>query len=69
MEKILIVIAICEVVRALQNGIQLMLVLRDTAARDNAYAEFIKSLKSSDKEFAEKLLQEYKEQEDADAAD
>ena len=64
MEKILIVIAICEVVRALQNGIQLMLVLRDTAARDNAYAEFIKSLKSSDKEFVEKMLQEYKEQED-----
>lgn len=63
MEKILIVIAICEVVRALQNGIQLMLVLRDTAARDNAYAEFIKSLKSSDKEFVEKMLQEYKEQE------
>lgn len=64
MEKILIVIAICEVVRALQNGIQLMLVLRDTAARDNAYAEFIKSLKSSDKEFVEKMLKEYKEQED-----
>lgn len=63
MEKILIVIAICEVVRALQNGIQLMLVLRDTAARDNAYAEFIKSLKSSDKEFVEKMLKEYKEQE------
>ena len=64
MEKILIVIAICEVVRALQNGIQLMLVLRDTAARDNAYAEFIKSLKSSDKEFVEKMLKEYKEHED-----
>ena len=64
MEKILIVIAICEVVRALQNGMQLMLVLRDTAARDNAYAEFIKSLKSSDKEFVEKMLKEYKEQED-----
>ena len=64
MEKILIVIAICEVVRALQNGIQLALVLRDTAARDNAYAEFIKSLKSSDKEFVEKMLKEYKEHED-----
>ena len=64
MEKILIVIAICEVVRAFQNCIQLALVLRDTAARDNAYAEFIKSLKSSDKEFVEKMLKEYKEHED-----
>lgn len=64
MEKILIVIAICEVVRILQNCIQLALVLRDTAARDNAYAEFIKSLKSSDKEFVEKMLKEYKEHED-----
>ena len=63
MKEILIVIAVCEVVRALQNAIQLALVIHDTAARTNAYAEFIKSLKSSDKEFVEKMLKEYKEQE------
>lgn len=41
MEKILIVIAICEVVRTLQNAM----------------------------EFVERMLKEYEEQEDADAAD
>ena len=63
MEKILIVIAICEVVRALQNCIQLALVLRDTAARDNAYAEFVKSLKMSDREWVRRTLEEFEAEE------
>lgn len=53
------IIAICEVVRALQNAIQLFAIKRDTSARDNAYHEFIKSLKTTDKEFVEKMLREF----------
>ena len=58
MEKILFLIAVCEVVRALQNGVQLAMMLHDTAGRDNAYAEFVKSLKASDREYIEHLLRE-----------
>jgi hypothetical protein len=53
------VIAICEVVRILQNMAQLMMVHHDTGARDNAYAEFVKSLKDTDEEFVENLLREF----------
>ena len=62
-EKILLLIAICEVVRAIQNGIQITMLLHDTGARDNAYKEFVKSLKASDREFVEKMLREFEEQE------
>ena len=63
MEKILLVIAICEVIRALQNAIQIWLVVHDTDKRDNAYAEFVKSLHGTDKEFVERVLTEFREQE------
>ena len=56
------IIAICEVIRAAQNMIQLAMVKRDTGARDNAYAEFVKSLKNTDKEFVERMLKECEEQ-------
>ena len=55
------IIAICEVIRALQNIVQLMMVWNDKAARDNAYAEFVKSLKRTDKEFVKRLLEEFDE--------
>lgn len=64
MKKILMMIAICEVVRALQNSLQLALVLSDGKARDNAYEEFVKSLKATDREYVERLLEEFEEQED-----
>ena len=63
MEKILWIIAICEIIRALQNALQIAMLLHDTGARDNAYKEFVKSLKSSDREFVEKMLKEFEEQE------
>ena len=63
MEKILWIIAICEIIRALQNALQITMLLHDTGARDNAYKEFVKSLKSSDREFVEKMLKEFEEQE------
>ena len=61
MEVALWIIALCEIVRAAQNHVQMMMLRRDTSARDNAYAEFVKSLKYSDKEFVKRLLEEFEE--------
>ena len=57
------IIAICEVVRAVQNFVQIMTIRHDTKGRDNAYAEFVKSLKRSDREFVRRVLDEFEEQE------
>ena len=57
------IIAVCEIVRILQNTLQLKMMVQDTGARDNAYSEFVKSLKDTDKEFVKKILQEFEEQE------
>ena len=62
MEVALWIIAICEVIRALQNMLQIWLIIRDTGQRDNAYKEFVKSLKSSDREFVKRMLEEFEEQ-------
>ena len=53
------IIAVCEVIRAVQNILQLRMISHDNGARDNAYAEFVKSLKSSDKEFVKRMLEEF----------
>ena len=58
------IIAVCEVIRMVQNAIQLMEIRRDTSARDNAYAEFVKSLKTTDREFVRGMLDEFEKQED-----
>lgn len=55
-------IAACEIIRMLQNAIQIHMVRHDTSARDNAYAEFVKSLKSTDKEFVRRLLEEFEKE-------
>ena len=57
------IIAICEVIRAAQNMVQIMTIRHDTRGRDNAYAEFIKSLKQTDREFVRKMLEEFEKQE------
>lgn len=57
------IIAICELIRMLQNGIQLFLIKKDTGARDNAYSEFIKSLKASDREYVRRMLEEFEKKE------
>lgn len=59
------IIAIVAIIRAIQNHIQLMSIKRDASARDNAYAEFVKSLKQSDREFVKRMLEEFEEGEDA----
>ena len=53
------IIAVCEVIRMVQNAMQLMMVRRDSSARDNAYAEFVKSLKVTDREFVKRMLEEF----------
>lgn len=55
------IIAVIEVIRAIQNHIQISTIKRDTSARDNAYAEFVKSLKQSDREFVKRMLEEFEE--------
>lgn len=57
------IIAVCEVVRALQNMLQISMAKHDASNRDNAYAEFIKSLKQDDSEFVKRMLEEYERQE------
>ena len=57
------IIAICEIIRAAQNAIQLRVLRHDTGARDNAYAEFVKSLKMSDRQFVERMLKEFERKE------
>lgn len=55
------IIAICEIIRMLQNLIQLRLLVCDNSARDNAYSEFVKSLKMKDREFVKRMLEEFEE--------
>ena len=55
----LMLIAICEIIKTIQNFMQLRMIESDTSARDNAYAEFVKSLKTTDKEFVERMLKEF----------
>lgn len=64
MKTALWIIALCEVIRAIQNMLQLGMFKHDTEARDNTYAEFVKSLKQTDREFVRRLLQEFEEAED-----
>lgn len=56
------IISICELIRMLQNGIQLFMIKKDTGARDNAYVEFVKSLKTSDREYV-RIMEEFKKKE------
>ena len=58
------IIAICEVIRAAQNMLQIAMYKHDAGNRDNAYAEFVKSLKHDDKEFVEQLLREFEKEHD-----
>ena len=57
------IIAVCEMVRTAQNFVQLRAIKRDNSARDNAYSEFVNSLKMDDKEFVRRVLEEYARQE------
>ena len=58
------IIAVCEVIRAVQNMIQIATIRHDTKGRDNAYAEFVKSLKQTDREFVRQMLEEFEKREE-----
>ena len=57
------IIAVVETIRMIEQSLQLRLIAKDTGARDNAYAEFIKSLKADDREFVRKMLEEFEQTE------
>lgn len=57
------IIAVCEVIRAIQNIVPIVVQLRNSKNQENAYSEFIKSLKKSDKEFVADMIQEWQRQE------
>lgn len=52
-------IAICEIIRAVQNMIQLYYFDFDARKREDLYEEFINSLKCGDKEIVKSLLEEF----------
>ena len=58
------VIAVCEVIRVAQNFAQITMLRHDTDKRDDAYSEFIRSLKMSDREYMINLLERFKEAKD-----
>ena len=64
MKKALWIIAICEMIRVAQNMVQVLMIKHDAKGRDNAYAEFVKSLKESDREFVRRMLDEFEKQEE-----
>lgn len=57
------IIAICELIRMAQNAVQITMLRHDTKGRDNAYSEFVKSLKQTDREWGRKVLEEFERQE------
>lgn len=57
------IIAICEVIRAMQNMMQLMMARRQTRLNVRATDEFIQILKKSDREFVREMLEAYERQE------
>lgn len=63
MEIAIWIIAICEIVRAIQNIIPIISTIKNSKAQENAYSEFIKSLNKSDKEFMRDMIQEWERQE------
>jgi hypothetical protein len=61
MKAALIVIAICSVVRIIQNQIQLTMLVASHKGTKNMQDEFIKSLTQTDREFAERFSKELME--------
>lgn len=57
------IIAVVETIRMVEQSIQLRLIAKDSGARDNAYAEFVKSLKMTDREFVHRMLEEFEQME------
>ena len=57
------IIAVVETIRMIEQSLQLRLIAKDAGARNNAYAEFVNSLKMSDREFVQRMLEEFEQSE------
>lgn len=53
------IIAVCEIIRMLQNMVPVILSIKEARKKDNLYDEFIKSLRKDDREFVRDLLMDY----------
>jgi hypothetical protein len=60
------IIAICEVIRAIQNIVPIVVQVRNSKNQENAYSEFVKSLRKTDREFVDDLVKEWGRQEGQD---
>lgn len=60
------IIAICEVVRLIQNSMQLRHLWKSGKMSANAYEEFIRHLKQSDKEFVKEMLEQFEKEHPAE---
>ena len=56
------IIAACEVTRAALGIMQIHMMRQDTGTRKNAYSEFVKSLKATDREFVRRILEEFEKE-------
>lgn len=63
------IIAACEVIRIVQNAVQLRMIKRDESQRQSAYEEFVKSLKQTDREFVRRMLEEFEKKEGGECDD
>ena len=64
MKYAIFIIAACEVIRAALGIVQIGMLRKDTGARENAYSEFVKSLKASDREFVRRILEEFEREDE-----
>lgn len=68
MKTALIVIAVCEVIRIIQNFVQLLSIVFNSKVNKNylntASKAFVESLHKTDKDFLEQFLRDFKESEE-----
>ena len=57
------IIAICSVIRIIQNSIQLSMLIGEKELRKDLNNEFIESLKKDNRQWAEDILNEFNERE------
>lgn len=63
MEKALWIIAICEIVRALQNVVPTVLEILHFKKQQGVYDEFIDNMRMDNREWAKSLLKAFEEKE------
>lgn len=59
-------IAMCEIIRLIQNSMQLRHLWKSEKMSANAYEEFISHLKQSDKEFIREMLEQFEKEQTAE---